>query len=30
MGKWRRYYFGLAVLCAVFLLESFLPLPFLG
>ncbi len=26
MGKWRRYYFGLAVLSAMFLLESLLPI----
>ncbi len=26
MGKWRKLYFGLAVLSALFLLESFYPL----
>jgi hypothetical protein len=26
MGKWRKWYFGLAVLSALFLLESFYPL----
>lgn len=26
MGKWRRYYFGLAALSAMFLLESLLPI----
>jgi hypothetical protein len=25
MGKWRKVYFGLAVLSALFLLESFYP-----
>lgn len=26
MGTWKKFYFGLALFCALFLLESLLPL----